>query len=255
MQERAEFPYDTPPVSLAEWRRFACEQRGPFEVLTSAPGVQMMIYRFGYILFLLFMLSQLASCAMPPHFNVIESGQPLPPGQTILIAKFQLNPFLEQGDLPVYAGKAARKRGEMFVMIYPDRDTPYKQGAMIPLPLAAAISANVNFLTTSFLPLPPGDRYIRYGTLDQSVKGFFDGRKHTTTMYTLDLVGDVGLEIPSSTKAVYAGTITWHYQTGEITVKDEFEAAMKDLDKAHISGLTRADVAKRIARVYPPNLK
>ena len=50
----------------------------------------------------------------------------------------------------VITGKAARKRGEMLVMLYPDCKTPYDGDAMLPLPLADAISANVNFRITSY---------------------------------------------------------------------------------------------------------
>jgi hypothetical protein len=197
----------------------------------------------------------LSACALPPHYNVLENGQVVPPEQTLLIAKFQLDPYLEQGDLPIYMGTAARKRGEMFVMIYPDRNIPYDQGAMMPLPLADAISANINFIDTSFLPLPTGSKFIRYGTVDQAVTGMYDGRTMTTTSQTLDLMGDVEIDLPQNTKAVYAGTITWHYEKGKISVKDEYETALRDLDKAKVPGITSKSVVKKLAKVHPPNLK
>jgi len=201
------------------------------------------------------LLLLLSSCVLPPHYNVLEKDQPIPEGHTLLIAKFQLDPFLEQGDLPIYAGKAARKRGEMLVMLYPDCKTPYDEDAMLPLPLADAISANVNFIDTSYIPLPPGQRFIRYGTVDQSVTGAYDGRTMTTTYHTLDLPGDVEIVLPQGARAVYAGTITWHYAKHKITVKDDFKAAMRELDKAGIPGLSSKQVVKKLARVHPPNLK
>lgn len=196
----------------------------------------------------------LSGCALPPHYNVLEDGQAIPPGQALLIAKFQLDPFVDQGNLPIYMGKTALKRGEMYVMMFPERKTPYKKGSMMPLPMAGAISANVKFTDTSFIPMPPGDKFIRYGTLDQAVTGTFDGKNMTTTIHTLSLMGDVEIDIPQDAKAVYAGTITWHYEKGNITVKDEYKAAMHELDEAKIPGLTSQNVVKRLAKAFPPNL-
>lgn len=195
----------------------------------------------------------------------LEKGKPVPPGTVLVIGKITVDPMVEQGNIGVQAARGTHVG--IIKMNYGDNAAqPIDRDAMAPF--SATEQMDWSFTKTSFIPLLPGTRYARLGTL------MLDSRRYTygvssggspapggVNITYLVLYGDVKIVVPQNAKAVYIGTIIYQhdlktakpnmigYPSNKVIVKDEYDKAMADLAAMKIPGITQKDVVKRLAVV------
>ncbi len=216
------------------------------------------------VILLLTCLAVVCGCSAPFH-QALEKGESLPPGSVLVIGKFTVDPMVDQGNIGVQAVHGTHK-GVIKMNFSNDATTPLDKEALIPF--TASGQADWNFRKTSFIPMPPGTRYARIGTL------MLDSRRYTygvsrggapapggVDITYIMLYGDVKIVVPAKARAVYIGTIEYRhdlkntkpnkfgYPSKKVVVKDEYEKAIAELAAMKIPGISSKDVVKKLAVV------
>lgn len=209
-------------------------------------------------------LAVAASCGAPFH-AALEKGEAVPPGTVLVIGRITVDPMVEQGNIVVQAAGGTHV-GVIKMNFGDDAAQPIDRDAMVPF--SSTEQMDWSFMKTSFIPLQPGTRYARIGTL------MLDSQRYTygvsrggspapggVDVTYLMLYGDVKIVVPQKAKAVYIGTIVYQhdlkntkpnrfgYPSKRVVVRDEYDKAMADLAAMKIPGIAPKDVVKRLAVV------
>lgn len=215
-------------------------------------------------IFALMCLAAAAACSGTFH-AALEKGEAVPPGTVLVIGRITVDPMVEQGNIAVQAARGTHT-GIIKMNFGDDAAQPIDRDAMVPF--SSTEQMDWSFTKTSFIPLQPGTRYARIGTL------MLDSQRYTygvsrggspgpggVDITYLMLYGDVKIVVPSKAKAVYIGTIVYQhdlkntkpnrfgYPSKRVLVRDEYDKAMADLAAMKIPGLAQKDVVKRLAEV------
>lgn len=216
------------------------------------------------LIFALMYLAMAAACSAPFH-PALEKGEAVPPGTVLVIGKITVEPMVEQGNIAVQAARGTHV-GIIKMNFGDDAAQPIDRDAMVPF--SSTEQMDWSFTKTSFIPLLPGTRYARLGTL------MLDSRRYTygvsqggspapggVDITYLMLYGDVKIAVPNNAKAVYIGTLVYQhdlknskpnrfgYPSKRVVVRDEYDRAMADLAAMKIPGITQKDVVKQLAVV------
>jgi hypothetical protein len=204
-----------------------------------------------------------------PFSNSLEKGENMPDGTVLLIGKMTVDPMIKQGNVVVHAPKGTHK-GVIKMNFSDNADKPLDKNAFIPFTSTELM--DFSFTRTSFIPLKPGIRFARMGTVVlDSVMGFANRPGSATPRATgmdidyLMCYGDVKINVPQNAKAVYIGTIVYQHDlknaqrnmfgfpNKKVVVRDEYDSAMADLAAMHIPGISPKNVVKKLAVVIRPN--
>ncbi len=200
----------------------------------------------------------LSGCAMlsMPYGIPLEPRQAAPAGKVLLVGEFVLDPPVTQGRVNV---TAPRGKHVGVIKVYMSKDlrgrVDLNKATMEPIDEGM----DVNMKGLSVVPLDPGTRYIRLGSVikeahlrDRSVGPERGGAGMTVDAEFLQLVRDLKLTVPAGAKAVYVGRITYRHDGSRATgvsVSDDYAGAMKELSALGIRGLTPSQVKKSLAVV------
>lgn len=211
-----------------------------------------------------------ASCILGiPFHESLDKGDPVPANSVLLIGKFTVDPMVEQGGIAVHAPRGTHK-GVIKMNFADNSDQPLDKDSLFPFHPTELM--DWSFTKTSFIPVSPGTRYARMGTLmlSSSVLSGWHTAGHAPTAGGVDvtyimLYGDVKIVVPNNAKAVYIGTIVYHhdlehtkpnkfgYPSKRVIVRDEYNKAMEELSAMKIPGITPRDVVKKLAVVVRAN--
>ena len=211
-----------------------------------------------------------AACVFSvPFHETVGKGEDVPQGQVLLIGKLTVEPMVEQGNVVVHAPRGTHK-GVIKMSFADNADKPLDKEALIPF--SSTELMDFNFKKTSFIPLDPGTRFARLGTLmlDSSRYTYGFSRGGAPAPGGVDITylmcyGDVKITVPQKAKAVYIGTVVYQhdlkntkpnrfgYPSKRVVVRDEFKQAMQDLAAMKIPGITPKDVVRKLAVVIRPN--
>jgi hypothetical protein len=211
-----------------------------------------------------------AACCVSGQFHgALEKGDEMPQGQVLLIGKFTVEPMVEQGNVVAHAPRGTHI-GVIKMNFGDNADNPLDKEALVPF--SSTEQMDFNFKKTSFIPLDPGTRFARLGTLmlDSSRYTYGFSRGGAPAPGGVDITylmcyGDVKITVPQRVKAVYIGTVVYQhdlkntkpnrfgYPSKRVVVRDEFKKAMQDLAAMKIPGITPKDVVKKLAVVIRPN--
>jgi hypothetical protein len=197
-----------------------------------------------FISFLLLLMVVVAGCG-PSFTEALKKGEDIPAGKVLAVGKIVLEPPFET----MGKKKADDDPLEIQVGLTFDRSEQIKEGALYSP--NEAISPAVN--ETFFFPLPQGTRYIRSGQVLKVIGHHINGPAAGTPIYeVLRLYKDVKLEIPGKAQVVYIGTIVYHHdgkRATSVSVRDEYENAVRELTKMKIAGLKGNGMVKKLAVV------
>jgi hypothetical protein len=210
-----------------------------------------------------------ASCMSGNFSNSLEKGTAVPQGKVMLIGKLTVEPMVEQGNVIVHAPRGTHT-GVIKMNFGADADQPLDKEAMVPF--SSTEQMDFDFKKTSFIPVDPGTRFARLGTLmlDSSRYTYGVARAGSPGAGGVEITyimcyGDVKIVVPQKAKAVYVGTIVYQhdlkntkpnrfgYPSKRVVVRDEFNQAMQDLAAMKIPGITSKDVVRKLAVVVRPN--
>lgn len=188
-----------------------------------------------------------------PKYRSLADAQTPAPGEVLVIGRFVLDPPVQQGVLNYYDPWDS-KQNITFAMTG-DLDTPVDLEALIYVVPDEILLAEYD--ATSFVPMPPGTRYLRFGSYEItsycSVQEIGpSGGCRAMHSESVQLVENVRITIPAGADAVYIGTIVFEHdgETGSRTyVRDEFRAALRELDALGIPGLDSRNVSKQLAEI------
>lgn len=208
----------------------------------------------------------LTACALLVSFSdSMKTGDSVPSGKVLLIGRMTVDPMIKQGNVVLTAPRGTHK-GVIKMNFSDNADKPLDRDALVPF--GPGEMMDFSFTKTSFIPLKPGVRFARMGTLVlDSETGFAPQLGSATPRATgvevnyLMCYGDVKIDVPADAKAVYIGTIVYQhdfkntkknrygYPSKRVLVRDEYDAAMAELAGMKIPGITPKDVVKRLAVV------
>lgn len=195
----------------------------------------------------------LAAIYSAPQYRSLGEELTVPPGQVLVIGKVVLDPAVRQGPLN-YVDMWDSKETVNFILTG-DLSRPVDHDAMIKIaPDELLFAANG---ATSFVPMPPGTRYLRHGSyMISMVCSVYaigpQGGCRAMDGEQIDLFENVRITVPENAAAVYIGTIVFEHDgaTGTRTyVRDEFAAALSELDALDLPGIDSRVVSKQLAEV------
>ena len=178
--------------------------------------------------------------------------------RVLVISKITLVPPLEQKvNPPLAIGVERSLKNEFMMFLSPTADVPLNPRKMIPMETAGASQMNISMKEFSFTPMPPGTHYIRYGGLDYDkvqIGTVYRGGAPVPqiAIRSVRILPDVEIQVPEGAKAVYVGTFVVEHDgkySRKVTVKDEFDKALKALIAKKIPGITDRNVTKKLGRV------
>jgi hypothetical protein len=114
------------------------------------------------ILLLFLSMILITSCMMGQFREALEKGQAIPSDQVLVIGKFAIDPPVDQGNIVVQAPRGTHK-GVIKMNFGDNADSPLDKEAMVPFSATEVVDWNIR--KTSFVPMPPGTRYARIGTV------------------------------------------------------------------------------------------
>jgi len=211
-----------------------------------------------------------AACCVSGNFsNALDKGEGVPPGKVLLIGKLTVEPMVEQGNVVVQAPRGTHK-GVIKMNFGADADQPLDKEALVPF--SSTEQMDFDFKKTSFIPVDPGTRFARLGTLmlDSSRYTYGVARAGSPGAGGVEITyimcyGDVKIVVPQKAKAVYIGTIAYQhdlkntkpnrfgYPSKRVVVRDDYNHAMQELAAMKIPGIAPKDVVKKLAVVVRPN--
>jgi hypothetical protein len=209
------------------------------------------------------------SCLSGKFNDALEKGDGMPQGKVLLIGKLTVEPMVEQGNVVVQAPRGTHK-GVIKMNFGDNADQALDKDALVPF--SSTEQMDFDFKKTSFIPVDPGTRFARLGTLmlDSSrytygfSRGGAPGPGGVEITYIM-CYGDVKIVVPQKAKAVYIGTIVYQhdlkntkpnrfgYPSKRVVVRDEYNQAMQDLATMKIAGIAPKNVIKKLAVVIRPN--
>jgi len=199
----------------------------------------------------------LAACASftAPRYESLDRGEPVPANEVLVIGNFELDPPVRQGQLSGIA------RGGLKDVVHIAMTNDLSQ--KVDLNSLVFVSPDEIFTAKygaiSFVPMPPGERFIRMGhfyitvippVMNQSGVG--------PTMVSpgktedLQLVADLKVRVPANARAVYIGTIVFKHDGARATgvyVRDDYKNAARELNRLNIPGVNAKSMRKQLARV------
>lgn len=207
----------------------------------------------------LFLLLALPGCAglaamySAPKYRSVGEDMTVPPGHVLVIGKIVLDPAVQQGPLN-YVDVWDSKETVNFV-VTTDLSRPVDHDAMIKIAPDELLFAGNG--TTSFVPMPPGTRYLRHGSYAiYAVCSVYaigpQGGCRAMDSEQLDLFENVRITVPADAAAVYVGTIVFEHDGANGTrtyVRDDFRTALAELDAMGIPGIDSRVVSKQLAEV------
>lgn len=214
---------------------------------------------------ILALTSLVLAAACTPFHAALQKGEAVPPGTVLVIGKITVDPMVSQGTVIVQAAGGTHV-GVVKMNFGDNAAQPIDRDAMVPF--SSTEQMDWSFTKTSFIPLQPGTRYARIGTLMLDSKRYTYGVSRGgapapggADITYLMLYGDVKIVVPAKAKAVYIGTIVYQhdlqntrpnrfgYPSRRVFVRDDYDKAMADLAAMKIPGVRPKDVVKRLASV------
>lgn len=137
-----------------------------------------------------------------------------------------------------------------------DPASPVHKGDLMPVSPDEIMDFQLKSI--SAIPVPAGKHYVRVAVLTTKVVGGGSSQMGAMTVHqpidaeNIILYGDIKLALPEKAKAVYIGTIVYHHngkETTNITIKDDFNQAMQELNAKHIKGFKPNEVVKHLAMI------
>lgn len=192
-----------------------------------------------------------------PFSEPLERGESVPPGKVLLIGNFVMDPPVKQGPLAV---RAPRGTHQDVIKLFMTRDLrgSIDMSKAFGNPVDEAMDVSMRGL--SAVPLVPGTRYVRAGTVMKrsTVQSNYVAptpHMRTANAATIDaqfvtIVKDIKLDIPANAKAVYIGTIVFKHNGNEVTrvyVRNQYQSAMRELRRLNLSGVSTRNVVKKLA--------
>lgn len=198
----------------------------------------------GFVSILLFIMVVVAGCG-PSFTETLKKGDNIPAGKVLAVGRIVLEPSFET----MGKRKVDDNPQEIQVGLTFDLSEQIKEGALYSP--NEAISPVVN--ETFFFPLPQGTRYIRTGQVMKVIGHHISGPAAGMPLYeVLRLYKNIKLEIPGKAPVVYIGTIVYHHdgkRATSVSVRDEYENAVRELAKKKIAGIKSNDMVKKLAVV------
>ncbi|NNG04626.1 MAG: hypothetical protein HKM95_11065 [Inquilinus sp.] len=202
--------------------------------------------------------ASIAAMYSAPKYRSVAAGQTPAPGEVLVIGRFVLDPPVQQGVL-AYLDPLDSKQNITFA-VTEDLSEPVDMDALIPMVPEAFLMAEYN--ASSFLPMPPGSRYLRMGsypiTAYCSVQAIGPtGGCRAMHSEQVTLVENVRIGVPAGATAVYIGTIVFEHdgERGTRTyVRDDFRTALAELDALGIPGIDSRSVTKELAEIVGPTV-
>lgn len=211
-----------------------------------------------------------AACVFLVSFSEsLDRGESVPGGKVLLIGKMTVDPMIKQGNVVLSAPRGTHK-GVIKMNFSDNADKPLDKDALVPF--GPGEMMDFSFTKTSFIPVKPGIRYARMGTLVlESETGYAARGESATPRATgvdvdyLMCYGDVKVDVPQNVKAVYIGTVVYQhdlknakrnrygYPTRRVVVHDDYDQAMRELAAMNIPGIAPKDVARKLAVVIREN--
>ena len=196
-----------------------------------------------------------------PKYHALADPQAVPPGQILVIGKFVLDPPVEQGTLAYY--DPWDMKGKIVFATTNDLSRQVDLDAMVYIAPDEVVITNRN--ATSFIPMPPGSRFLRFGqftisaTCSVMAMGATPGQGGCRAMETHEilLLEDIRITVPAGATAVYVGTIVFEHdgERGTRTyVRDEFRSMLAELDGFGIPGIDSRNVSKQLAEIVTPQV-
>lgn len=185
------------------------------------------------------MLMVLAGCG-PAFTPALNKGDAIPAGTVLAVGKVVLEPAFET----IGKRKVDDEPLEATLGLTFDLSREIKDGELYSA--SEALSPAVN--ETFFFPLSPGTRYIRSAQVMKVVGHHISGPSAGMPTYeVLRMYKNIKLDIPATAQVVYIGTIIYRHdgkRLVSISVRDEYDNAVRDLGKMKISGAKGAMVKK-----------
>lgn len=197
--------------------------------------------------------ASLSAIYSAPRYRSLADTQTPAPGEVLVIGRFVLDPPVEQGVLSYYDPWDS-KQNISFAMTG-DLATPVDLDSTFPVIPDEILLAE--YEATSFVPMPPGTRYLRLGsyaiTAYCSVQAIGPtGGCRAMHSESVQLAQDIRIDVPAGADAVYIGTIVFEHDGESGTrayVRDDFRAALRELDALGIPGINSSNVSKSLAEV------
>lgn len=188
-------------------------------------------------------------------YETMEKAEAVPAGHVLVIGRVAFDPPVQQKQIHAIWSPGAPVHGRVSIAATNDLSEPLNLNVAPPLSPDEGMSFSDN--GTSFLPMPPGTRYLRYGDYMIShtcaASAVMTGCRHYHSEQ-IEIIGDVELNVPDGASAVYVGTIVYRHdgeRTTGVSVRDDFRTALRDLDALGIPGINSSNVMKRLARAMP----
>lgn len=181
----------------------------------------------------------------PSFTEGLKKGEEIPSGKVIAVGKIVLEPAFET----IGKKKVDDDPLEMQIGLTFDLSKQIKDDSMyIP---DEAISPVIK--ETFFFPLSSGIRYIRSGQVMKVVGHHINGPSAGSPIYeVLRIYKNIKLDIPGKARIVYIGTIVYHHdgkRGTSVSVRDEYENAVREVAAMKIAGVKSSDMVKRLAVV------
>lgn len=197
-------------------------------------------------------------CSLP-HHSMLAPGKPLPPNKILVVTRAEFNPQIIQNfDYEKYCvGHGCAGQGEVEMFLYRDNDEKIDKGLDVPAPMKGATEMHVSFEDFSFILMPAGKWYIRHGIVTHTKNPIGEAVICGTSMprygyRKLLLYGDLEINIPRNTQAVYIGNLRYDHdgaKTQRVQVDDDYNQARQALEKMDFPNIKGSDMKKVLATV------
>jgi hypothetical protein len=205
----------------------------------------MVVQREKIFLYVLLLLVVIAAGCGPSFTEALKKGESIPEGKILVVGRIAIEPSFETSGQK----KADDDPLQIQVGLTFDLSVQVKEGALYSPNEAFSPVVNETF----FFPLPQGNRYIRSGQVMKVIGYHINGPARGTPIYeVLRMYKNIKLEIPGKAQIVYIGTIVYHHDGKRVTsvsVRDEYDSAVRELGKMKISGLKGNGMVKKLAMV------
>jgi hypothetical protein len=177
------------------------------------------------------------STACSSFSPMLKKGEAIPEGKVLIIGKITVDPpMYKPGERP----DPDEHQAVVLIGLTNDLSKPYVEGEFnVPDEALDPFPEDLFYALLS-----PGVRYIRYGQVRKPVVFLGHAEFEVINFYR-----NIKLEIPARAKAVYIGTIQYKRNGKKalsVSVRDDYEQAMREFAAMKVPGVKPGDVVKRI---------
>lgn len=183
--------------------------------------------------------AMLGSAACSSFSPMLKKGEAIPDGKVLVIGKITVDPpMYKPGERPAPDDEA---QAVVLVGLTNDLSKAYVEGEFnVPDEAIDPFPEDLFYALLS-----PGVRYIRSGQVRKPVVFLGHAEFEVINFYR-----NIKIEVPASAKAVYIGTIQYKRNGKKalsVSVRDDYEQAMREFSTMKVPGVKPGDVVKRIA--------